>query len=356
MPEPKKPHIFLFTGTDSFTIAEKLAFWKKEFQKKYGIGNSLVIDCESALTPEEVIRQLHVAFKMNTLFSLSKIVIIKNIFSKTALAGAVREFFEKNIDTIPQSDFLVFTSEKQDKRLEFAKRMARLEKADTARSETFDIPRGAQLRTWMHSRIQHAGASISQHALEYLAQKYDKQEGFSRKDEKPSYELWQIHHDIEKLSAYARGRAITKEDIDLFIPHSDDAHIFDLTDALALGNTSRALRLAHTLASGPQTQIKGSCIYLAALLIGQFRGLFLVKKLSDAKKTDQQIADILGWDPKRVWVNKKKIGQRTVKELQHILHSLCEYDYSLKTSSSNPLAALDLLICRAEKNNISFYT
>jgi DNA polymerase III delta subunit len=349
MSEPKKPHIFLFTGSDSFTIAEKLAFWKKEFQKKYGVGNLLAIDCETGLAPEDALHQLQTAFRMNTLFSSAKIVIIKNIFSKTALAGIVREFFEKNIDTIPQSDFLVFTSEKPDKKSGFATRIARTEKSGIARSETFDTPRGAQLRTWMHARIQRNKASISQYALEYLAQKYDTQGGYKRKDEKPPYDLWRITHDTETLSAYATGRSITKEDIDLFIPRPDDAHIFDLTDALALGNVQHALHLAHGLIPESQSQIKAGCIHITALLIGQFRGLFLVKKLLDAKKSEQDIADILDWDPKRVWVNRKKISGRTADELQHILRSLCEYDFSLKTTSHNPLACLDLLICRAGK-------
>lgn len=370
MPE-QKPHIYLFTGTDSFTIAEKLSFWKKEFQKKYGTGNSLSIDCESPLNPEDVIRQLTIAFQTNTLFSLAKIVIIKNIFAKTALASIVREFFEKHIETIPQSDFVVFTQEKKpkskkdekdekdekesapakkEKKSDLTKIIAELEKSGKARSNVFDVPYGAALRKWIQTRFEHASVSASDSIIEYLIRQYGEKEGYGRRDEKKlSVDLWTIAHDIEKLSAYARGRAITKEDINLLIPRSLEGHIFDLSDALAARDKKRALQLIHTLISGPESQIKGMCIGLTAQLIGQFRGLFLVKKLSDAGKSEQQIADILDWDPKRVWVNKKNSSRQTAEELQKTLRSLIEYDYSLKTSSAHPLAALDLLICKATK-------
>lgn len=371
MPEPQKPHIFLFTGTDSFSIAEKLSFWKKEFQKKYGAGTSLVIDCESPLNPEEVIRQLTIAFQARTLFSLTKIVIIKNIFAKTSLAGVVREFFEKHIETIPRSDFVVFTQEKKpkskkddksekdekesapakkEKKSDLTKIITELEKTGKAKSDIFDIPRGAALRKWIHARFERAGGTISDYVIGYLLQQYGEREGYvKRYEEKSSVDLWTVSHDIEKLSAYASGRVITKEDINLLVPRSLEGHIFDLSDAIAVRDKKRALQLIHALVSGPESQIKGMCIGLTAQLIGQFRGLFLVKKLSDAGKSEQQIADVLDWDPKRVWVNRKKTGGQTADQLQCTLRSLIEYDYSLKTSSAHPLAALDLLICKATK-------
>lgn len=369
MSEPQKPHIFLLTGTDSFSISEKLLFWKKEFQKKYGIGNLLAIDCESPLNPEEVVRQLTIAFQTHTLFSRAKIVIIKNIFAKTTLASLVREFFEKHIKTIPQSDFVVFTQEKKpkskkdekddkdekesapakkEKKSDLTKIIAELEKSGKARSNVFDVPYGAALRKWIQARFEHVGVSASDSIIEYLIRQYGEKEGYTRRDEKKlSVDLWTIAHDIEKLSAYARSRTVTKEDINLLIPRSREGHIFELTDAIAAREKKRALQLTHALISGSESQIKGMCIGLTAQLIGQFRGLFLVKKLSDAGKNEKQIAEALDWDPKRVWVNKKNSSRQTAEELQRTLRSLIEYDYSLKTSSAHPLAALDLLICRA---------
>ncbi|GEM_PF-1384498 len=370
----QKPHIFLFTGTDSFTIAEKLAFWKKTFREKHGVSNFLAIDCESALTPEDVIRQLHIMFQTNTLFSLTKIAIIKNIFAKTALATVVQEFFEKHIETIPQSDFVVFVQEKKpkskkdeknekdeengeelepvkkEKKSDLLKIITELGTLGKARIDIFDIPRGAALHKWIQTRFERAGSTINEYTLMHFLERFDSGKESVRRDEKKSStDLWTITHDIEKLSAYARGRSITKEDIDLFIPRSVEGHIFDLTDALAARDKKRALKLAHALVSVSASQIKGSCIYLTSLLIGQFRGLFLVKKLFDAGKNEQQVAETLDWDPKRVWVNKKKAGSQTADQLQNILRSLIEYDYSLKTSSAHPLAALDLLICKATR-------
>lgn len=380
MSEQQKPHIYLFTGSDSFTIAEKLSFWKKEFRKKHGVSNSLIIDCESPLNPEEVIHQLTIAFQTHTLFALTKIVIIKNIFSKTALATVVREFFEKHIEAIPRSDFVVFVQEKKvqskknkkeegekeneenkedekesvpkkkEKKSDLAKIIGELEKTDKAQSETFDIPSGAALRRWIQARVERAGAAPSEHVIGYLIQHYGENEGPVKKyEKKPSTDLWTITHDIGKLSAYARGRTITKEDINLLIPRSPEGHIFDLADAISARDTKRALQLTHALVSGPESQMKGMCIGLTAQLIGQFRGLFLVKRLSDAGKSEGHIADILDWDPKRVWVNKKNSSRQTADGLQKILRSLIEYDYSLKTSSAHPLTALDLLICKATR-------
>ena len=206
------------------------------------------------------------------------------------------------------------------------------------------------MHKWIQTRFERAGATISEYVIEYLLQQYGEKEGYAKNyEKKPSVDLWTIAHDIGKLSAYARGRAITKEDINLLIPRSLEGHMFDLTDAMTAHNKKRALQLTHALISGPETQIKGMCIGLTAQLIGQFRGLFLVKKLSDAGKSEQQIAEALDWDPKRVWVNRKKTGTQTADGLKKILRSLIEYDYSLKTSSAHPLAALDLLICKATR-------
>ena len=348
MSEPKKPHIFLFTGSDSFSISEKITFWRKEFEKKFGPGNEVIIDCESAQTPDAIIRELHTALRSHTLFSFRKIAIIRNIFSKTATATQVQDFFVQNMNNIPEADVIVFTSAKNEKKSVLLALITSLETSGSAHSDTFDILKGSSLRKWIHSRIALNHGIISPSALEYLAQRFDSGTATGpAKYAPPTYELWTIAHMIHILCSYAHGKEIAKKDIDLFVPISQDAHIFGLTDAIAERRRQRALQLAHTLIDGPQSALKGACIYLCALLIGQFRGLLLVRKLTLENHSEQDIARILDWDAKRVWVNKKKVASRTPQELQRILLSLIEYDYSLKTSSRNPLASLDTLLCSA---------
>jgi len=124
----------------------------------------------------------------------------------------------------------------------------------------FEPPRLDALPRWITERTRRRGSTITPQAAALLA-------------ECVGSNLWQLHHEIEKLALYAHGRPIDVADVETLVAPVQGT-IYQLIDAVIARQTARALRLARQLLeSGTAVQA------VLALLARQFRQALLARDL-----------------------------------------------------------------------------
>lgn len=195
------------------------------------------------------------------------------------------------------------------------------------RAHLCNPPHGAQLEAWLTRRAKAQGARLDPDAATLLASEVGDN-------------LRLLAGEIDKLSTYAgSGGTIRVAEVRLLTPASRQTKVFDLTDALARRDRSRALALLHELLANGESPLG-----IVALTAYQTRTLLQVKTLSERGLRAPQIAQVAGMAP---FVAEKSLtlAQRfTIAQLEAAHRSLLEVDTALKRSRMTPEMALDLLV------------
>ncbi len=188
-------------------------------------------------------------------------------------------------------------------------------------------PKGAQLEDWLIRRAGAAGVRLVPDAARLLAAEVGGN-------------LRVLASEIDKLATYAgRDGTICVDEVRMLTSASGQVRVFDLTDALARRDRSRALRLLHELLSAGESPLG-----IVALTAYQTRTLLQVKSLAERGLRPPQIATAAGIAP---FVAEKSLAlarQLTFGQLEGAHRALLEIDTGLKRSRMAPELALDLLI------------
>lgn len=325
-------YIYLFCGPDTFSIAEKITAWKVRFIEKYGSPGLSIFDAE-----ECDLGALKNALSSQTLFSATSLIIVKKTFSKKA--ESARELLCTQLPAIHASTFVIMIDENHDPKSELSKLITQLSKKGVCACEEFMIPQGPLLRKWISNRALTYGGSFESMALTAFCRALEQKE-YGDENAQP-VSLWHLDQEVRKAVSYAAGKPITTADIQAISCLPVSAHVFDLSDALIAGNERDAFLHMHRLEPLMRT---------LQFLITQFRNFLIVKSMEEDRRSDVEMSRILGWNPKRVWVVKKKLARHTTASLRSGYASLLDLERQFKTGAADPTLALDLFITRITKN------
>lgn len=147
--------------------------------------------------------------------------------------------------------------------------------------------------------------------------------------------------EIEKIASYAEETRITKEDIDAVVEPVLDAAVFDITDAFAAGDFSRALEKLRTVLRMQQEPIP-----VLGAIGAQMRRMRAAKLLAANGKGGDTLATLCGIS--------SYPAQKTMQAAAHFSTEFCdkavllctETDYQMKTSFDDPERLLELLILK----------
>mgnify|MGYP006261537439 FL=1 len=151
--------------------------------------------------------------------------------------------------------------------------------------------------------------------------------------------LRQIDSELDKLSTYARGRAVTEDDIKLLVADASEALIWNLTDALSQRNGRNAMRALFELRRGD-----ASPFYLLTMIARQYRIIIKVKEA--ARTIGGNEYDIAKAVKESAYPVKKALQQSrkySFDQLDEIMQRLLESDFAMKTGA-DPETELDVLI------------
>ncbi len=297
-------------GEDSFSIHEKIATWKKEFEKRYDGDTNITELNGEELTPSDILDAIAVL----PFLSDKRLVLIKNFLSEQK-ADAQKKLAEKLTD-VPDTTVLVFYElKKPDKRLSLFKHLNKI-----AKVYEFQPPQGTTLNQWIIDKTSKKGGKINIMAASYLAQHVGA-------------DLWKLSSEIDKLTAYAGEREIQAKDIDLLTRSSAETNIFKLTDQIGNKRTHEAIKTLHTLLdSGEELP------YVFAMIVRQFRLLIEVKDLVRKGFQKQQIIDRLKQHPFVITNTLNQTRNFEADKLKETYTKLLEIDTKFKTGKIHYLS------------------
>jgi DNA polymerase III delta subunit len=320
--------LMLLLGSDDFS--------KKDFI------DSLVKDKGADLTVFSESDQMPNAgrFLETDLFSKPKVFVLQNIMP---------EFGKADVEKlIASANNVVISLKALDKRKKENKELITNKKVVV---KEFILPHGRELNDWIAKRVAFYGGTMDKDAVDLLAVRLGRDNGKETKiagkviSTEEVFNLWQADSEIRKLIAFKVNGEINETDVKELISENEEVDVFDLTNAIADNQKQKAMGLLHRfLKEQTGSDEKTGIIQLNALLSEQFRNVAAVQDFLAAKKSENQILEITGWKPGRLFVMKKIAAKFKPQTVLATLNKLEALDGELKTSSVPPRVLLDLIV------------
>ena len=149
-----------------------------------------------------------------------------------------------------------------------------------------------------------------------------------------------IHTELEKLICYCMDKDIvTDEDVNTICTNRISNHIFDMTEAIAGGQTKKALDLYYDLLA-----LKEPPMRILFLIARQYNLLLQVKTMKSRGFDNKAIAQAAGLPP---FIIGKYIAQASRFKSSELKQSVCacvDAEEAVKTGRMNDRMSVELLI------------
>ena len=146
-------------------------------------------------------------------------------------------------------------------------------------------------------------------------------------------------HEIEKLLLYVdRSRPVDAGDVGELVSGVTSVSVFDMVDALVVGNSKTALTNLHQLEETEEIP------QLFSMIIRQFRLLVQTRSILDRRGNVTDVQKELAQIPFVAEKLTRQASAFTMEKLKTIYNRLLEFDFQFKTSQTDPEASLDLFI------------
>lgn len=160
---------------------------------------------------------------------------------------------------------------------------------------------------------------------------------------KTGTDMENIQMELEKLLCYCMDRdVITDEDVEAVCVNRISNHIFDMVNAIASGNTKKALSLYYDLLA-----LKEPAMRILFLIARQYNLLLQTKELKQKGFSDKDIASKIGVPP---FVAGKYVAQASrfkTSDLKAFVKRCVETEEAVKTGHMNDVISVELLIVSA---------
>lgn len=299
--------IFLY-GRDSYRLKQNLEKITDEYKKKYsGLGYSTLDFSE-----QDGFTALHDAVKTVSFFDEKRLIVLKDAFSEAKrVAGLIKTWDLAN----DKQRILVFVENADEAQL--VKQNKEFFAALIAQPNVIkylELLDGKQLENWVVKEFKSAGFEADPTAIKKLVS-YVGQDS------------WHLSQEIMKLANYGGGlHLITPEDIDLLVRPKEDFNIFQIVDAVAGKNKSKAATLIHNcLAVGEDPY------YIFSMIVYQLRNLLRVKSLIKNAVPYVSIVKKTGLNPFVVKKTHEQCRNYDIDELRRLFTSLVQIDIDAKS-------------------------
>ncbi len=191
----------------------------------------------------------------------------------------------------------------------------------------FALPGPAEMPGWIMNEAKAHGGIFTREAAAALAILVGN-------------DTQQASQEIEKLLAFVNyDRAIELEDVQIAAAPGGEVNIFEMVDAMGMGDTQKALRLLHTLLE------EQDAASLFGMIIRQFRLLLQVREALDEGLTPREIGIVLGIRSSYQVGRLIPQAQRfTHTDLIGIYHHLLEMDMQPKSGQGELTPILDAFV------------
>ncbi len=307
--------VLFFYGEDTYRSAQKLAALKSRYIDKSLGDTNLTVLHAAQLSFEEWVRQVQ-AFPF---LATSRLVIVRNLLleGKKELHDRIFDYLAK----IPSSTVIVFYEAGQpDQRTKLFKKLNQAKSA-----EHFAPLVGPARRRWIEAQLADVAAEPA--LINWLASQ--------------PVTLWQLANDLEKMALFATelGRPLTLADGQEFVATSQTSDAFRLIEAVASGETGKALSELRVLLEAGEAEL-----YLLSMIAYQYRTLLLIAEAAVDSRQAGAIARATKLSPYVVEKGLRIVGRRPPEDFVRGLTQILEYDRQIKVGEVDPRLGLELLI------------
>ena len=183
------------------------------------------------------------------------------------------------------------------------------------------------LRGWVQTRVMACGGSMTTQAVQLLVDLVGP-------------DLWALSTEVEKLTLYATGRAVSVEDVEELVVSAREVSVFVMVDGVLEGNRAGAMRSLTRLLEGDST-----VTYLLAMLARQVRLMVLAKELLAQQVPQNELGARLGIASAYPLRKTLEMARRfSPQALQYLHRGLLETDVAIKTGAMGERMALEYLV------------
>lgn len=324
----EKRHIIMFLfvyGDDTFRMQEKVSILRKKFEEKFdknGMNVSVFPAPGKKLEPAEAFQTL----ATSPFLGEKRMVILHDIFS--SLKKPDINFWQTQLEKVPDSTIVLFWETVSAEALKKQAWYKSLHKHKDVYDYFFPELQGSALEKWVLERSKQLSLFISPIFAKELVHRLGS-------------DLWCMQKTLEKLSARANGKEITKEIIEEMVPFVFEDQIFALVDALSQRSAETCLRILKE-----QRSLGIDDVYLFGMFLRQVRLLLQVHSFlqihpSATKQTIAQELEIHPFVAQKILLQARNFTQ---EELLFAHTFLFELDYKIKTGIEDGSLAVDLFI------------
>lgn len=303
--------IYLIVSEDDFLVDQKV----KTLLEKHSDYETVKYDLKET-SLENVLEDLNT---YNFLIS-HKMIIAFNASFLTAEGSKeseeVLESFSKYLDNPNLENTLILVCSKLDERKKIVKKTI-------SHAVTLEIE--MNIEAFVKGILENYEMSNDtiQYLIEFCRGNYEK-----------------IKNELEKLKLYCYDeKKITKSDIDAIVERTIDDNIFNLVEAIVTKNKKTAFEIYEELLKHNEEPIK-----ILILVANQFRLLYQVKVLNKERRSESEIASLLGVHPYRVKLANQKSREYTEKELLLCLNKLADLDSDIKQGKTFQNVGFELFV------------
>ena len=228
----------------------------------------------------------------------------------------------------PDSTYVVFVEREVDKRNRLFKWMGKNGCITECQPQT-----EAMLRQWIAGYLKREKKTISGAAVEYLM-------------ERAGTDMEILGNELDKLISYVGGRtAIEREDIGAVCSGLTVSRIFDMIDAVAQGERSRALRYYDDLLANRESPM--SILYLFSRHINI---LLQIKELSGRGLNRGELAGKIGVPPFTIPKYSRQADLFKASRLRRMLEDRLDYEERFKRGKLSDQLAVEMFLIQALTN------
>lgn len=232
------------------------------------------------------------------------------------------------LDRVPQTTDLAFVEPEQLRREgALLRRFKQMEQHQNARIVVCSTGKKDELPSWVEMKVRERGGRITRQATMELTRTVGNN-------------LLLLGMEIAKLVSYTAGkRSIEPEDVRLLVPEAREARIWDMVDALGMGNGAKAMAELHRLLNEDEPPLR-----LLGMIVRQYRLLLQIKELEARGARKPEIMKVLKLQDWAVGKLLPQARRHSLPQLEAIYERLLETDVAIKTGRLEPVLALDLLV------------
>ena len=313
-------NIYVFICNDSYLInEEKEKLIKEKNIDQFNVSSYNFLDSE----PLEILNEMMTV----SLLGEQRMVIISNpeFLKSTYKNNSVVEKFSDYFENENEDTILVICS---DFDLDYKVKINSILKSKANIKKIVTIE-GADLSSWISSRLSNNGYKIDRSALEELIERTDE-------------DISLINNELEKLMLYQTDKNITYNTVKLLVSRNLEDNIFNLLNAFVANDKKTLFQIYEDFMTLNEDEMR-----IISAISNKLEEILYTKILLNRRVSKEDIATYFKVKPGRAYYMMEAARKMSDSSIKSLLERITNLDYEIKSGKIDKKLGLQLFILGA---------